>query len=240
MGLPVFPTMPGITFPVERDEEVQGTDLQAYSGRKTWLPNWPWPLYHYVVTFSLLRSSAAFQEWQTFRGFWNAVKTSPGGYFYYSDPNDNFATSQPIGEGDGVTTTFQPIRALGGFAEPILGAYTDSNPATSIVDFGSVTTSATAFVDYGSVASAATAFVDYSSTPISNTHFYVNGVEVSATLNPDTGLADFAIAPPNGQLITWTGPYYWLCQFEDTTVSISNFMYQMFELNKLKFMTARL
>ena len=240
MTFPVFPALLQIALPVEQESEVQGTSLQSKSGRSTWLPDWPWPLYHYTITINLLRSTAAALEWQTLKGFWNIIKTSPGGYFYYDDPDDDQVTEQLIGTGDGVTTVFQPVRTLGGFTEPVSGAYVDSNPPTNTIDYGSVAISPGATVDYGSVASAPSAFIDYSSTPIADTHFYVSGVEVSAVIDPTTGMVEFDAAPANGQPITWTGPFYKLCEFDDPTLDINKFAHQYFELNKLKFSTARL
>ena len=41
------------------------------------------------------------------------------GTFLYADPDDHAVTGQGIGVGDGSTTSFMMVRALGGFAEPV-------------------------------------------------------------------------------------------------------------------------
>lgn len=122
MTFPTLPQTPSMIFPVKRSPEVQGIDLQAWSGRRAWLPSWPWPIYHYDIGFSALHADnvgARALEFQTLLGFWNVVMTTPGRYFQFNDPDDNAVTDQGIGIGDGVQTVFQLVRALGGFIEPV-------------------------------------------------------------------------------------------------------------------------
>lgn len=191
----LLPVIPGLSYPVKRSPEVQGTRLQTVSGRGIWLPNFAYPIYHYEQVYNVLRFSQS--EFQTLLGFYNLVKTTPGGYFYYNDPDDNSVTNQVIGVGNGSNTIFQSARTMGGFVEPIYGA-----------------------LNSGAV-------------------WKVNGSTVSASVDQNTGLVTFAGAPGNGLNVTWTGSYYWICEFEDDIPEFSSFMAQLYELQSLKFKSVR-
>lgn len=118
MALPVFPTLPGITFPVKRSVIWMGTKHDSLSGKRVRTSYFSYPGYQYELAFNFLRTDANLLEWQTLAGFINQVNggTSP---FLYNDTNDNSATAQSFGTGDGTTTTFQLVRLLGGFVEPV-------------------------------------------------------------------------------------------------------------------------
>ena len=147
MTIPTFPRTPGMIYPVKRTAEVQGTSLQAWSGRKTWLPNWPWPIYHYEVGFSALNANSSgvgtlgSLEWQSLLGFWNLVQTTPGGFFQFNDPEDGSVSAQQFGTGDGTTRSFQLVRALGSFVEPVraplvISSITDNGGAAGAYTLG--------------------------------------------------------------------------------------------------------
>lgn len=118
MALPVFPTLPGITFPVKRSPQWAGTKHDSLSGKRVRTSYYSYPIYLYEVAFNFLRTNATLLEWQTLAGFINQVNggASP---FLYADTNDNTATAQTFGTGDGTTTTFQLTRTLGSFTEPV-------------------------------------------------------------------------------------------------------------------------
>lgn len=235
-SIPVFPSFPGITYPVKRTPEVATTRISLHSGRRYAEPKWPYPIYHYEVDISVLRSSAAYSEFQTFLGFWNQVMTTPGQLFIWIDPDDGSVTNQYLGTGDGVTTSWQALRSLGGFVEPVTAVLPNPDVVTGIEDDGNVTDSVTQTIDDGTVTGSVTATFDYGG--ITLTHFYVNGVEVDVTIF-NGGALQFTVAPPNGASITWTGTYGWLCQFDNDTADLENFMYQLYSLQTLSFTTAR-
>jgi hypothetical protein len=110
--------MRGITYPRKRTINWSGTRQVSLSGKKTRTSFQSYPTYSYEIPFSFLRSDAANLEWQTFTGFINSLQVGSG-LFLYSDPDDNSANAQNFGDGDGVTTTFQLVRTLGGFTEPV-------------------------------------------------------------------------------------------------------------------------
>jgi uncharacterized protein (TIGR02217 family) len=98
-----------------------------------------YPRWQYALPFEYLRSSQQHLEWQTLVGFFLAR----GGDFdswLYDDPDDNTVAAQTFAVGDGVTTQFRLVRALGGYVEPIaavdgVAAFTaDGVPVAPAVD----------------------------------------------------------------------------------------------------------
>lgn len=233
---PVFPLSATLTaFPRNRSPWVDSDNQRAYGGRSSNAPKWGFPLYKYELTFQLLRNDQVNMEFQNFVGFWNQVMTTPGQYFQYDDPEDDSVTAQLMGTGDGSTTIFQCVRTLGGFTDPVTAPYF-ATPTLVTVDYGNVTDSVGTTVDDGAVTDPVGPIVD--DGVISDTHFYVNGVEVNASIALG-GTITFATAPANAAVITWTGPYRWLCQFDDTQADLSAFMFHLWEMKKINFTTAR-
>jgi uncharacterized protein (TIGR02217 family) len=72
---------------------------------------------------------------------------------------------------------------------------------------------------------------------------YVNGTlkigGTDYTLNVTTGLVTFVTAPANGTALTWTGAYYWRCEFLDDQIDPSKFMTQLWELKTLNFQSVK-
>ena len=114
----VLPTVPGIAWPVTRSLVTDSTIQQSISGMETRINNWSLPRWKWSLSYSILRSAAAFAEYQQLVGFINA-RYGQFDSFLYKDSDDNFVSGQQIGVGDGVTTVFQLVRSLGGFIEPV-------------------------------------------------------------------------------------------------------------------------
>lgn len=109
----LFPSLPGITYPVKKTPN-WSTDVQtSVSGKRSALSRWSYPLYTIEVGYEFLRTDEAYREYQDLVAFYNLV----GGraqLFRFNDPMDNSATNQSIGQGNTVLTEFQLIRSLGG------------------------------------------------------------------------------------------------------------------------------
>src|ERR1039458_1646325 len=119
MGTSVFPSLPGEMFPVTRTPSWDTTVQQNLSGKEVRIANSTYPRWKWELSFSVLRSAAAYTEFQQLAGFFNALQGSFD-TFQYQDADDNAVTGQTIGTGDGTTTAFQLVRAFGGFIEPVL------------------------------------------------------------------------------------------------------------------------
>lgn len=113
-----FPSLPGLGFPIIRRQRWNALKSDALSGKRVRYSTYSYPLYDYELPFSLLRDGASFLEIQILMGFINTVNGSAE-LWQYSDPNDNTATAQAFGAGDGASTNFQLVRTLGGFTEPV-------------------------------------------------------------------------------------------------------------------------
>ena len=117
MALPVFPALPGLAYPAKRAAKWSTVKQDALSGKRTRYPLWTYPIYEYDIPFNFLRSDTL-QEWQALEGFVNSVQGAAQ-LWAYNDVNDNTVSGQLNGEGDGVTLSFQLVRSLGGFTEPV-------------------------------------------------------------------------------------------------------------------------
>lgn len=123
MTVAIFPALIGLAFPVKRSPIWLTDPQQAVSGKRTRLARWTYPQYKYEVSHKVLRSGVAQTEWQSLLAFYNLMNGS-NGLFQYADPDDGvLGSDQRIGTGDGVSTTFQMVRAMSGalasFVEPV-------------------------------------------------------------------------------------------------------------------------
>jgi uncharacterized protein (TIGR02217 family) len=123
MTVPTYPSLVGLHLPIKRTPEWD-TDVQiSIGGRRTAFARRAYPRYIWELTYQFLRSDSTNVELQTLQAFYNRVN-GRAGLFQYTDPEDNTATAQSIGSGDGNTTTFQLVRAMTGtgsntFIEPV-------------------------------------------------------------------------------------------------------------------------
>jgi uncharacterized protein (TIGR02217 family) len=61
----------------------------------------------------------------------------------------------------------------------------------------------------------------------------------SYSVDPDTGLLTFAIPPSTGLVITADFSYWFRCRFVDDSYEFENFMYRLWQLKKLTFISVR-
>ncbi len=131
--IPTFPSLPGLSWPVKRTGPQFDTVLHdAVSGKqnaysKRVIPKWSWEL-----TLEFLRDSTALPEVQTLMGF-HATCRGRARLFQFRDPIDNAATDEVLGTGNGTTTSFQLIRELGGFIEPVQAPVIRADVRTNLV-----------------------------------------------------------------------------------------------------------
>ena len=130
----------------QRGPQWGGTKWESLNGKRTRTTWRTAPTYNYTVPFNVLRLNPAFLEFQTLVGFINEL-TGGTGLFLFLDPNDSVVVNQGFGAGDGSSTTFQLVRSLGGFVEPV---YFPVTPTTQVAVAGTPT-SAYAVSTYGSI-----------------------------------------------------------------------------------------
>lgn len=142
MSNALFPALPGVAWSIMRNPMWSTQVRDSASGRQYTLGKRLYPLWHFKLPFEVLRASGGFTEWQQLVGFINARR---GRYddWLYQDARDCTATDEIFGLGDGVATTFQLARSLGGFIEPVGGVDT----GTAVVKVAGVTTAVTFSAD---------------------------------------------------------------------------------------------
>lgn len=125
MSTQVFPSLPGLAWPVTRTTEFRTRKQTSLAGQETAIADMPFPRYTWKVVHNVLRQGSnlykagdTFTEWATLFGFYNA-RNGGADSFLYTDPDDSQATTQSIGVGDASTTVFQLVRSIGGFTEPV-------------------------------------------------------------------------------------------------------------------------
>jgi uncharacterized protein (TIGR02217 family) len=197
MTLPIFPALPGITWPITRSAAWATLRQEAISGLETRLQLWTYPRYKYQLPIEVLRAAASFSEMQTLEAFYNSVG-GPAGVFLYADPNDGTATHQGFGTGDGSTTVFQLVRGLGGFTAPVFAA-----------------------------------------TPVA---VQVAGIDVTSSVYAGTapGTIHFSTPPAAGAPLTWWGPFWWPCRFDDDQMEFQQDFSTVWSLKACKFSTVKL
>ena len=75
MTVPTFPSLIGLSFPVQRTPTWRSIKQEAISGKETRLQMWTYPRYKYEISIDYLGSGAAGQnqDWQALLGFFNSV-----------------------------------------------------------------------------------------------------------------------------------------------------------------------
>jgi uncharacterized protein (TIGR02217 family) len=71
---------------------------------------------------------------------------------------------------------------------------------------------------------------------------YLDGIvqdPAGYSVDPNTGLMTFSTAPRSGLIITIDYSYYFRCRFSDDSYAFENFMYQLWQLKKLTFISVR-
>jgi uncharacterized protein (TIGR02217 family) len=120
---PSLPTLPGLAWSRRKKPAFNTRVASHASGREVRVALMNYPLYEFEATYGLTSSASGFaglgaSSLQNLMGFFLQLQ-GQFGTFLYTDPDDNSVTSQGIGVGDGATTAFSFVRALGGFAEPV-------------------------------------------------------------------------------------------------------------------------
>ena len=108
MSSSLFPSLPGLMFPVVREVTYKTLTDESLSRRVSTIALQQYAIRQWTLQFSVLRDNLATSELRTLHGFFNSMR---GRYdsFLYLDPIYNTVTSEQFGIGDGTTTAFQII-----------------------------------------------------------------------------------------------------------------------------------
>lgn len=126
MSNSIFPTLTGLQWDIKKRPRFSTIVQRSASGKEIRSALMSYPLWEFELSYDVLRAAAAYTELQTLMGFFNQML---GSYdtFLYDDPSDDSVTDQSFGTGDGATASFQLLRTLGGFVEPIQNVHAITN-----------------------------------------------------------------------------------------------------------------
>lgn len=113
----VLPSLPGVTIDIRRAPEWQSTIQTSVSGRSLGLTAYSYPLWKYRLSYEFLRTGAL-AELEQIVAFFNLHRGRTDTWLFF-DSDDGTVVDQQIALGDGSTTSFQLVRAIGGYIEPI-------------------------------------------------------------------------------------------------------------------------
>jgi len=113
MSNETFPVLAGQTWPRVRSFRLPTTVHRA-NGRRYALGEQAYPTYAYQLGYSFLREA----DFAALGGFW-LRHGGPLDSWLFDDRDDNTATAQTFGIGDGTTRTFQLVRMWGSYIEPV-------------------------------------------------------------------------------------------------------------------------
>lgn len=113
----VFPTLPGVKWNAKRTPIWKTLSEESVSGQDASVALMTYPLRRYTLSYELLRAGAL-AELEQLEGFFNARRGRHDTWLY-NDPDDNAATDQAFGTGNGTQTVFYLARTRGGFTEPV-------------------------------------------------------------------------------------------------------------------------
>ena len=158
-GLPVLPYLPGQEVSVSKAPRWSTQVIRAASGRERRTAYWNYPLWQFELSYGVIRHRPTQAELFAMWEFFNVLQ-GQFAPFLFVDPTDcQVPTSAlldtagapildtsgaplldgsgaPVGEtfgvGDGATTTFQLIRAINSFTEPVYAVY-----SPTVLDNGS-------------------------------------------------------------------------------------------------------
>lgn len=118
MSNAIFPSLPGLSYPVEKTPKWSTKVQRSVSGKETRLGYWSYPVWEWSLNYDILRSDDLNAELQELIGFFNSRQGSFDSWLF-NDPDDNAADSQAFAIGDGSTKAFQLSRTYGGYNEPV-------------------------------------------------------------------------------------------------------------------------
>jgi hypothetical protein len=221
-GLPVLPFLPGQDIAVSKGPKWSTQVIRAASGRERRTAYWPYPLWQFELSYSVIRHRPTQAELFTLWAFFNSLE-GQFAPFLFVDPTDcQIPTSvlldtsgapitdtsgkaivdgsstplgAPLGTGDGATTVFPLLRTFGGFVEPVYAAF---QPCVVYDDY--------------TVPSGYTASGD---------------------------AVTFTSAPPAGRGLFWFGYFYFGCRFLQDELTFEQIVTQLWAGKSLKFTSLR-
>ena len=151
---------------------------------------------------------------------------------------------------DNPTAGYDELRTLMGFFMACQGAYatflfrdpSDDRVAGQQIGIGNASTTVFQLQRAVGVTLPGGGFQEPIVAPNVATAVYLDGITqgpASYSIDSNTGLITFETAPGSGLIITADFSYYFRCRFIDDSYAFENFMYQLWQLKKLTFISVR-
>lgn len=132
MSTAVFPTLVGLKWGVKKSPQWNTQTQRAASGKTLRATNYSAPIWHFSLSYEVLRADVAYNEIQTLAGFFNS-RSGSFDSFYFTDPSEYSVTDMSLGVAVSSQLSYTFLKSWGGlFSEPI-GAL-NGNPTNVKVD----------------------------------------------------------------------------------------------------------
>lgn len=240
MSALILPTLPGVKIDVKRTPMYSTQIQQSTSGMELRSAFWTYPRYKITLSFEFLRSAsytrATMNEWETLIGFFARMA---GNYdtFYFQMPDDSYvgnlttpasASSMPFGKGNGTTTSFQLQRTLVPSAS--LPAAASRFYFPSVGDGYEPVFVVNTSVSVPTTGVVPVIFVD-STQKTAATHYNISS----------NGLVTFTSGntPTAGQILSWTGSYYWNVRLEKEEYDFQRMVNGFWESKTINLITVK-
>lgn len=126
MSNAVYPVLPGLTFPIVKRKIFSTIVQKSISGREVRVANYAAPLYVWELPYEFLHDNNPHGNGDSFAfalqvlSAFQAARYGQFDSFLFLDPDDNSATDEQLGVGDGSNKLFQVGHNLGGgVVEPL-------------------------------------------------------------------------------------------------------------------------
>lgn len=121
MSQSVFPSFPGLAWPVTRKPVFNTVTKRSVSGNEIRVAHQQYPLYEFGLSYEFLQA-ASIGDLQKLLAFFLLMRGSFDS-FLFTDQLDYSVTAGSFGSGDGTTVAFQLVRSFNGgafsFVEPV-------------------------------------------------------------------------------------------------------------------------
>lgn len=146
----LFPTLPGLAWPIQRTVLAAPVAIKTTPSRREFRSRASSaPLYRFTLNFEFLRATQAYPEWQALMGFYNR-RGGTFDDFVFVDEMDKAVLDQAIGVGDGSTKKFQLARSLGGWLDAVYAPVGAQTIKVAGLTVSPVSISATGLVELAS------------------------------------------------------------------------------------------
>lgn len=113
--LNVYPALPGLTWPITRTPTFKTITQQAVSGREVRATFMQYPIYEFTLRYAYLSAS----DLEQLKGFFLQQQGSLQGFWFDAGAGDDSVSNQLFATGDGATSVYTLLHAIGAYTEPI-------------------------------------------------------------------------------------------------------------------------